>query len=281
MDPEFERKTLLVEERSWWYRGRREIVRQAIAALDLPHHASILDAGCGSGRNMVEFASFGRVTGVDVSEYSVEAARARGLEDVRVAGLNALPFEDASFDLVTTLDVIEHIDDDVAALREMRRVARPDGRLLVTVPAYPALWSSHDELNHHRRRYTRETLLAAVERAGWEPLRTTFFNSLLLPVAAAYRLAERWGLTPPAQTSAGHEAQLELGTSWMNGLLERILLTEAEVIAGGRRRLPAGLSLMAIMRPARPIAGGQVGRRPAMDRAPSAERKAADRVQGS
>jgi SAM-dependent methyltransferase len=203
------------------------------------------------------------------------------LEDVRVAGLNALPFEDASFDLVTTLDVIEHIDDDVAALREMRRVARPEGRLLVTVPAYPALWSSHDELNHHRRRYTRETLLAAVERAGWQPLRTTFFNSLLLPVAAAYRLAERWGLTPPGQTSAGHEAQLELATSWVNGLLERILLTEAEVIAGGRRRLPAGLSLMAIMRPARPIAGGPVGRPPAMDRAPSAERKAADRVQGS
>ena len=109
-----------------------------------------------------------------------------------------MPFEASRFDLITCLDVLEHIEDDRGALRELRRVARPGGVLLTTVPAYPRLWSSHDELNQHCRRYTRPELLSRAVEAGWHPRRTTHFNALLLPVAAAWRLGER--LRPGAGT---------------------------------------------------------------------------------
>src|ERR1039458_9688407 len=98
-----------------------------------------------------------------------------------------MPFESASFDLAVSLDVIEHLEDDLGALKELRRVVAPGGRLLVTVPAYQWLWSGHDEINHHHRRYTRRSLLAVAQQAGWECARTTYFNSLLLPVAILLR----------------------------------------------------------------------------------------------
>jgi SAM-dependent methyltransferase len=250
VDPEYEKRTLLIEEQHWWYRGRRAIVRQAVAELGLPAGAKILDAGCGSGRNMVELASFGDPHGVDISENSIEHARQRGFENLHVASLTELPFEDDTFDLVTTLDVIEHTDDDVAVLRELLRVAKPAATLVVTVPAYPALWSSHDVQNQHRRRYTRRTMLNALRAAVWQPVRTTHFNALLLGPAAAYRALER---VRPAKSDVGGEdgaasTQLDATPPWANAILERVLLGEAAFLRGGRRRIPAGLSLMAVAR---------------------------------
>ncbi len=102
-----------------------------------------------------------------------------------------MPFADDSFDLAVSLDVIEHLEDDLAALRELRRTVAPGGALLVTVPAYQWLWSGHDEINHHHRRYTRRTLQRVAEQAGWSQVRTTYFNSLLLPVAIVLRVLDR------------------------------------------------------------------------------------------
>jgi SAM-dependent methyltransferase len=240
MDPAYERDTLAVEETHWWYRGRRRIVADALRSLALPPGARILDAGCGSGRNMVELARFGEVTGLEPSETSAKVARSRAVGEVVQGSIESLPFEDASFDLAATLDVIEHVDDDRGALRELRRVVRPGGTLLVTVPAYPRLWSSHDEANEHRRRYTRRTLLAAARDAGWSPRRTTHFNLLLLPVAAGYRLVER-----RLNTDAPPTSELARNPAAFNWLLEQPLRGEAALVRRGRR-LPAGLSLMGI-----------------------------------
>ena len=245
MDPEFERETLSVEDDHWWYRGRRQILRDVIARLRLDPGTRILDAGCGSGRNMVELADFGEVTGIDISDYSAEVARARNVGPVEVGELSALPFGDATFGLVTTLDVIEHVDDDVEALREMRRVARPDGRLLVTVPAHPSLWSSHDVVNHHKRRYTMDLLLANAAAAGWAPEWTTYFNSLLLPAAAAYRLLERI----PPRREGEPKSQLSASSGMLNTVLEKPLLAEARWIRKGRR-IATGLSLLGVFRAA-------------------------------
>ena len=140
---------------------------------------------------MVELSGFGTAVGLEPSSRGAEVARARGVGEVVVAGIDTMPFDASRFDLITCLDVLEHIEDDRGALRELRRVARPGGVLLITVPAYPRLWSSHDELNRHCRRYTRPALLSRAVEAGWRPLRTTHFNALLLPVAAASRLGER------------------------------------------------------------------------------------------
>ena len=241
MEDSYESDTLAVEDEYWWYRGRRRIVLDVVAGLPLPPQPQILDAGCGSGRNMVELSGFGTVVGLEPSERGAEVARARGVGDVVVAGIDAMPFEASRFDLITLLDVLEHIEDDRGALRELRRVARPGGVLLITVPAYPRLWSSHDELNLHCRRYTRPTLLSRAVEAGWHPLRTTHFNALLLPVAAAWRLGER--LRPGQETP--ETSELQRTPAALNWLLEQPLRAEAALLRGGRR-IPAGLSLVGV-----------------------------------
>ncbi|TMK42210.1 MAG: class I SAM-dependent methyltransferase [Actinobacteria bacterium] len=243
MDESLELLSHQVEDRHWWYRGRRRIIAEVLHSLELPPGARILDAGCGSGRNMVELARFGVVTGVEVSPASIEAARSRNVGEVVAGSLtDRLPFPDAAFDLAVSFDVLEHLDDDRAALGELRRVVRPGGQLVVTVPAYPWLWSSHDVVNHHRRRYTRPTLIASARDAGWVPERTTHFNALLLPAAIAHRSLER--LRRPRN---GPTSDLESTPPWLHGVLERPLALEARAIARGRR-IPAGLSLLALFR---------------------------------
>jgi len=234
---------LAADERHWWYRGRRRVIRAQLERLALPAGGAVLDAGCGSGRTMDELRRYGTVSGFDLNEKGVEAARARGHRDVQVARLEEIPHADASFDLITCLDVIEHTPDDVRSLRALRRVARPEARLLVTVPAYQFLWSSHDVANQHHRRYRKRGLLEAARAAGWEPVTWSYFNSILLAPAAAVRLVQRLRRGRPAPT----RSQLEMTPSGLDGVLELPLRLEAALVGRGVR-LPAGLSLMAVFR---------------------------------
>jgi SAM-dependent methyltransferase len=241
MDRLLELQTHELEDGHWWYRGRRRILDRLMRTLDLPPDAQILDAGCGSGRNMVDFARYGAVTGVEISDASVERARMRDVGEVLQCSITSLPFADEHFDLAVCLDVIEHIEDEQGALRELYRVVRPGGSLLITVPAYQWLWSEHDVINHHQRRYTRKTLSAAAAKAGWETTRTTYFNTLLLPIAIVWRrLARRSHVEGPA-------SDLQRMPERLNLLLELPLRFEARLIAGGGR-IPAGLSLATVFR---------------------------------
>jgi SAM-dependent methyltransferase len=283
MEREYELQTHRAEDRHWWYRGRRSVLKRALARIELPHEPTadgrnaggrdtgsrdaggatadsesastanngtasvvgrtrVLDAGCGSGRNMVELARHGTVTGIELSQTSVELARARKIGEVLEGSVLEMPFEDASFELSVSLDVIEHLEDDVGALRELRRVTAPGGALLVTVPAYQWLWSGHDELNHHHRRYNRATLRAAAEQAGWQLERTTHFNSLLLPAAIVLRALDR--LNRRATESS---LDLWVPPEPLNRLLELPLSLESFAIGRGGH-IPAGLSLLAVFR---------------------------------
>jgi SAM-dependent methyltransferase len=242
MDRDYELQTHQVEDRHWWYRGRRTVIERVLGGLGLPARARILDAGCGSGRNMVELVRHGTVTGVELSKTSVDLARARGAGEVIEGSVLDMPFPQDSFDLAVSLDVIEHLEDDLGALRELRRTVAPGGALLVTVPAYQWLWSGHDEINHHQRRYTRRSLQRVAEQAGWEQVRTTYFNSLLLPVAILLRLLDRIN-TKTTESSL----DLWVPPEPLNWLLERPLALEAWLIARGGR-IPCGLSLLAVFR---------------------------------
>ncbi len=234
-----------LDEQHWWYRGRRRVIRAVLDGVALPADCSILDAGCGSGRTLDELRDYGVAHGLDRSAAAVAAARSRG-HDVSLGTVEEAPYRSASFDLVTCLDVVEHTPDERRTLSELRRICRPGGTLLLTVPAYQALWSEHDVANQHYRRYTTTRLRAVAADCGWELVRDTYFNSILLAPAAAVRLAQR------RRPSRQHASDLTLTSRRLDDLLELPLRMEARALRAGAR-LPAGLSLLAVFRAA-PVA---------------------------
>jgi SAM-dependent methyltransferase len=239
MDARLMQTMLEVDEHHWWYRGRRKVIRAELDRLTLPPEAEILDAGCGSGRTLDELVDYGKVRGIELDPDAAAVARARGRGEVVQGRLDELPWPDDTFDLITCLDVLEHTPDEGVTLHELRRVCKPGGHLLLTVPAYPALWSHHDEANHHYRRYNRPMLRAAANQNGWRLERMTSFNSVLLVPAATVRLMQR------RRPANDYKPDLVLGPAWLNSVLERPMAFEASLLARGRT-LPAGLSLLAI-----------------------------------
>jgi SAM-dependent methyltransferase len=241
------RAMLTTDDQHWWFRGRRRVIRAEIDRLAAPDGLEILDAGCGSGRNMQELVEYGKVSGIELSEQAAAVARARNIGDVKVGQVEHLPWASQSFDLVICLDVIEHTPDDRVSFAELFRICRPGGHLLVTVPAYEALWSRHDEISRHYRRYSRRTLARAATAAGWKLERVTSFNSLLLPPAAAMRLLQRVSPGAGGDPDDGGAGDLDVGPAWLNPVLEWPMRMEARWLARGRT-LPVGLSLLAVLR---------------------------------
>lgn len=229
------------DEHHWWYRGRRQVLRATLDRVALPAGARLLDAGCGSGRTLDELLRYGDVSGVDVSPDAVRCSRDRGHRDVRVARIEQLDFADGAFDVVTCMDVIEHTPDDVRSLRELRRVTRPGGVVVLTVPAHPLLWSTHDEVNLHYRRYTRRSLTCLAGDASMELVGDTYFNSVLLTPAAIVRWTQR------LRRAGSGRSDLERTPRVLNRMLELPLAAEARLIARGAR-IPAGLSLLCVLR---------------------------------
>jgi putative flippase GtrA/SAM-dependent methyltransferase len=228
------------EEHHWWYRGRRSIVRSEVERLTRNGRPKLLDAGCGSGRMLNELEDEASVFGLDANREAVALASARG-HDVKLSKVEDIPYGAGTFDVVTCLDVLEHTPDDVRSLTELRRVTRVGGHLVVTVPAYAFLWSTHDEVNQHYRRYGRSALRAAARTAGWEVVRDTYFNFLLLAPAALLRLARR------VLARGSKRSDLTLSPRWLDAVLALPLRLEADLLRRGAR-LPAGLSLLAILR---------------------------------
>ena len=193
MDLTYEAKYHQLEERHWWFAGRRDAVYDLIQSLQLPVTAAILEIGCSGGPLMqrLRAAGYADLTGIDVSVPAIELAQARGVPNVSVMDGAALEFTDTRFDLVIASDVLEHIENEAKALSEWTRVLKPGGQMLVFVPAHSYLWSEHDVVNHHFRRYSRAGLVAALIRAGLRPSRSSFWNAAMYFPTAALRLGRR------------------------------------------------------------------------------------------
>jgi SAM-dependent methyltransferase len=249
MNPaEYERMYAL-EDWYWWFVARREAAAQFIRDHAPPERPlRVLDAGCGTGGMLELFARWpdAEATGVDLSADALRFSHGRGHRRLVGADLMLLPFRTASFDVVSALDVIEHVPDDGRAVQEISRVLRPGGILVASVPAYQFLWGPHDEALHHHRRYTSGQFRRVLEQSGLRVEKQTYLLSALFPVAAAMRLATR------NRKHDGNGAALPKVPGLVNQSL--IGLQAAELALARRVPLPFGLSVVAVARKPVPVA---------------------------
>lgn len=227
----------------WWHVGRRAVILCLVRGfVTLPENPRILDLGCGTGRNVALLTAFGRALGADPSPEALRIARGLGLSG-RLVGASAerLPFRDGAFDLVTALDVLEHLEDDLLGMAEIRRVLRPDGFLLAAVPAYRFLWSEHDEALGHRRRYVASELHQKLNVAGYAVVKRTYAITFAFPLIVAFRL---WrGLFPPTGRLRASYVMLP---GWLNAAFAGFLHLEALLMRA--LNLPLGTSIFVVAR---------------------------------
>lgn len=226
------------DEAYWWHVARRLIVQHALSRCSLRPTDRVLDVGCGTGATSAELAKRAHTVACDFSGDALRYARERGL-DVARADATVLPFPDQSFQLVVALDVVEHLDDDAAALREFMRVLKPGGHLLLTVPAYQRMWSAHDEALGHRRRYSRNGMVAAVRGAGLAVEFASYMMASILPAAALVRWVG--GLQPRDGPARSSYVRVPAA---VNALIGRIVGLEGTLL--DHTRLPFGLSVIVV-----------------------------------
>lgn len=227
----------------WWWNGMRRLYRVALHQFLPPNPKRyIIDIGCGFGANLPVLNPLGEVVGVDVELEALKAIESRPSLGLVQAHADALPFCAEAFDLIALLAVIEHLDDDILALRETYRVARPGAVQILLTSAFMLLWSHHDVVNNHRRRYRAHQLDARLKVAGWKVLLTSYVNVLVFPAALVVRLAQRW--LKPTSTTINCDMGPDFGP--FNRLLEWTLATEGTLTARWRLRMPFGVDLLSI-----------------------------------
>ena len=227
-----------LDDRHWWYCARRDIIADLIRReARPPADAAVLEIGCGTGHNLAMLAGFGHVDGLELDDEARALSEKRLGRSVMRSPLPELAeVRDRHYDLVGAFDVIEHIDDDAAALASIATKLKPRGKFVMTVPAHQWMWTAHDVVNHHKRRYSKGRLKALIERSPMKLDKIGYFNSLLFPLAVAERAASK--------LRGREDADVKLPPAPLNAALEAIFRAERYLV--GRLPLPPGLSLFAV-----------------------------------
>ena len=238
--------TYRAEQSHFWFRGFRQYMQPALArAVAGVAQPKILDCGCGTGSNLAMLAPFGSAMGFDLTRIGTEFAKAHG-HRVAQASIAQIPFRSASFDLVTSFDVFQVLPDDVepAAVKEMSRVLKPGGRMLLHVAALDILHGAHSVLSEEHRRYTPSRLRALVESAGFVVERLTFDHMTLLPFMLPVRIWHR--LTASGGVVPAGESEIEVPMAPVNALFTALVSLEATALRAFD--MPIGCSLMCLAR---------------------------------
>ncbi|HTK82426.1 MAG TPA: class I SAM-dependent methyltransferase [Bacteroidota bacterium] len=229
-----------VENEHWWFAARQRIIWEFMEKkLRLPAGTKLLDVGCGTGAILDMFSKKYNAYGQDIAPQAIEFCAQRGLTNLFCGTLDAFPKEYGTFDIITTLDVIEHIDNDAGALASMHALLNARGYLLIAVPAFPALWGTHDVVTHHKRRYVKKTLRAVVEQSGFQIEYMTYFNFFLFPVAYVRRTVARI-------TGAAEASDMEIPSKPVNSILRGVFEFEKYLVPW--LKFPFGLSLLCVAR---------------------------------
>lgn len=232
-----------VEDSHWWFVGRRAILESFLHNIILgirnPKSAiRILDVGCGTGANLEMLSQFGAAEGVDVSDDALEFCRLKGLK-VQKALAETLPYADETFDVTTALDVVEHLDDDIAGLKEMFRVTKQGGHSLIFVPAFMWLWGVQDDISNHRIRYTKKQIVERLEKAGFTIERATYANwTFFAPILVGRTLMKLTGIKP--------ESENNVNVTTLNGIFGKLFGAERYWLT--RFGFPFGVSIVIVAR---------------------------------
>jgi SAM-dependent methyltransferase len=226
-----------LDDRHWWYRARRRILAELIRReVRLPADARILEIGCGTGHNLQMLSGFGHVDGLELDDEAAALSEKRLGRGIIRSPLPELDGVSNDYDLIGAFDVIEHIEDDRAALAAIATKLKSGGKFMMTVPAHPWMWTAHDVANHHKRRYSKRSLRALIEGSPMRLEKIGYFNSLLFPVAVAERTVSK--------LRGKDDGDVSLPPAPLNRTLEAVFASERYLV--GRLPLPPGLSLFAV-----------------------------------
>lgn len=204
-----------LETKHWWHLSKRKTAIMLLKKYLNSNQPNILDIGCGTGQNVKAFSKLGESFGIDNSKDALLFCRKKGLKNVALGSANKIPFKDNTFEVVTLLDVLEHVKEDTA-LVEINRVLKKRGLLLVTVPAYQWLWSRWDEVLHHKRRYSKKTLINLLEMHGFKVIKASYLYSFLVLPAILVRSIK--SIIP----KTGYSSDFKLSSPILNKILVKI-----------------------------------------------------------
>ena len=237
MEKEHYHHTARLQSDHWWYEGRRNIFTDILTRLGIAENSRILEAGCGPGANLKMLQAFGAVSGFDPDDFAVQHACECSKAEVETGNLpDNIPY-DGPFDLVGAFDVIEHIEDDLGALQALQNKMEVDGYALFTVPAHQWLWSRHDDINHHKRRYSLAQFRKVLEAAGYDIQKISYYNMWLFPLAVSVRFLKKL-------LNREDVADVSMPSGPVNKVLRWIFASEGYILR--HMNLPFGLSIIAV-----------------------------------